>query len=79
MLNIKDRIIGHNTSEASLYLDDDYRPEKVNDRLNEIRDKFIRSVYQLLKSDEFKDLYLKYDEQIDAKISIKHDAIEISY
>ena len=79
MHNIKDRIIGHNTSEASLYLDDDYRPEANNDRLINMRDKFIRSVYQMLKSDEFKDLYLKYDEQIDAKISIKHDVIEISY
>ena len=44
-----------------------------------MRDKFIKSVYQMLKSDEFKDFYLKYDEQIDAQISIKHDAIEISY
>ncbi len=79
VLNIKDRIIGHNTSEASLYFDDNYRPEENNDRLIDMRDKFIRSVYQILKSDEFKDLYLKYDEQIDAKISIKHDAIEISY
>ena len=79
MLNIKDRIIGHNTPEASLYLDDSDSAEKVNDRFIDMRDKFIRSVYQLLKSDEFKDLYLKYDEQIDAKISIKHDAIEISY
>lgn len=79
MLKIKDRIIGYNTSEASLYLDDDYQPEANNDRFINMRDKFIRSIYQLLKSDEFKDLYLKYDEQIDAKISIKHDAIEISY
>lgn len=79
MLNIKDRIIGHNTSEASLYLDDDYKPEANNDRFINMRDKFIKSVYQMLKSDEFKDFYLKYDEQIDAQISIKHDAIEISY
>lgn len=79
MLNIKDIIIGHNTSEASLYLDDNYRPEANNDRLINMRDKFIRSVYHLLKSDEFRDLYLKYNEKIDAKISIKHDAIEISY
>jgi len=79
MLNIKDRITGHNTSEASLYLDDNYRPKENNDRLIDMRDKFIRSVYEMLKSEEFKDLYLKYDEQIDAKISIKHDAIEISY
>lgn len=79
MLNIKDRIIGHNTSEAILYLDDSDSAEKVSNRLTDMRDKFIRSIYQLLKSDEFKDLYLKYDEQIDAKISIKHDAIEISY
>ena len=67
------------TSEASLYLDDNYRPKENNDRLIDMRDKFIRSVYEMLKSEEFKDLYLKYDEQIDAKISIKHDAIEISY
>ena len=80
MLNIKDRIIGYNTSEASLYLDDDYhQPEANNDRFINMRDKFIKSVYQMLKSDEFKDFYLKYDEQIDAQISIKHDAIEISY
>ena len=69
MLNLKDKIIGHNTSEAWLYLDDNYRPEESNDRFIDMRDKFIRSVYQLLKSEEFKNLYLKYDEQIDAKIT----------
>lgn len=79
MLNIKDRILSHNTSKATLYFDENYMPVEDNPRLAEMRDKFIRSVYQLLKSEDFQGLFLKHDEQIDAKISIKHDAIEIEY
>jgi len=77
MLNIKDRLYG--TNQATLYLDD--QPIRSNDqnRLADFREKFITSVYKLLKSDEFKDLYIKQDEEIDLNIHIKKDALEIAY
>ena len=79
MMNIKDRVLSHNTPKAALHMDDRLIPTNEDDRLIDMREKFIKSVYQLLKSKDFKDLYIKHGEQIDAKISIKHDAIEIDY
>ena len=48
-------------------------------RLAHFREKFITSVYKLLQSEEFKDLYIKQDEAIDVNINIKKDALEIAY
>ena len=70
MHNIKDRLYG--TNQATLYLDD-------QNRLANFREKFITSVYKLLQSEEFKDLYIKQDEAIDVNINIKKDALEIAY
>ena len=77
MLNIKDRLYG--TNQAILYLDDQPIRSDDQNRLADFREKFITSVYKLLKSDEFKDLYIKQDEEIDLNIHIKKDALEIVY
>ena len=77
MLNIKDRLYG--TNQATLYLDDQPIRSDDQNRLADFREKFITSVYKLLKSDEFKDLYIKQDEEIDLNIHIKKDALEIAY
>ena len=79
MLNIKDRVIGYNHTESSLYLDDHLIATEENNRLVDMREKFIRSIYQLLKSEDFKDFHLKHGEQMDVNIHIKNDAIEIEY
>lgn len=79
MLNIKDRVLSHNTPKASLHLDDRLIPTNENDRLIGMREKFIKSVYQLLKSEDFKDFFIKHGEQIDVNIHLKNDAIEIEY
>jgi len=77
MLNIKDRLYG--TNQATLYLDDQPIRSDDQNRLADFREKFITSVYKLLKSDEFKDLYIKQDEEIHLNIHIKKDALEIAY
>ena len=77
MQNIKDRLYG--TNQATLYLDDQPIRSDDQNRLADFREKFITSVYKLLKSDEFKDLYIKQDEEIDLNIHIKKDALEIAY
>ena len=79
MLKIKDRVISYNTPKASLYMDYSMIPTEENERLINMREKFIESVYKLLKSEEFKNFYIKHDEQIDVNIHIKHDVIEIEY
>ena len=79
MLKIKDRVISYNTPKASLYMDYSMIPTEENERLINMREKFIESVYKLLKSEEFKGFYIKHDEQIDVNIHIKHDVIEIEY
>ena len=79
MLNIKDRVLSSNTSQAALYLDDRLMPTEENHRLVDMREKFIKSVYQLLKSEDFKDFFIKHGEQIDVNIHLKNDAIEIEY
>ena len=56
MLNIKDRVYG--TNQATLYLDDQPILSDDQYRLANFREKFITSVYKLLQSDEFKDLYI---------------------
>lgn len=78
MLNIKDRVFSYNRSEATLHMDYRIIPTK-DDRLFGMREKFIKSIYQLLKSEEFKDFYIKYGEQMDVNINIKHDTIEVNY
>ena len=77
MQNIKDRLYGND--QATLYLDDQPIRSDDQNRLADFREKFITSVYKLLKSDEFKDLYIKQDEEIDLNIHIKKDALEIAY
>ena len=79
MLKIKDRVISYNTPKASFYMDYSMISTKENERLINMREKFIESVYKLLKSEEFKGFYIKHDEQIDVNIHIKHDVIEIEY
>ena len=79
MLNIKDRVLSHNTPKAALYMDNSSIATEKNHRLINMREKFIKSIYQLLKSEDFKDLYIKHGEQINVNICIKHDVIEIKY
>lgn len=79
MINIKDRVIGYDNSKALLHLDDSPFMTDAQQRLAEWREKFIKSIYSLLKSDDFKGFYVKQDEQLDVNIQIKRDCIEIGY
>ena len=75
MLNIKDRILSHNTSKATLYFDENYMPVEDNPRLAEMRDKFIRSVYQLLKSQGASGLIKDFGTSKSAKIESLPSAV----
>ena len=48
-------------------------------RLADFREKFIKQIYKLLKSEELTNCFVKRDEQIDLNIRIKNDYIKIDY
>ena len=78
MLKIKDKVYGTN-HKATLYLDDQPILSDDQYRLAHFREKFITSVYKLLQSEEFKDLYIKQDEAIDVNINILKRCFSISF
>lgn len=78
MMNVQDKIVGYSTKNPSLYMED-RTITKESDRLVECRERLIKSVYELLKSEEFADFYLKRNEHLKINLNIGYDHITVNY
>lgn len=79
MVGIIDEIIAYNGKNPTACFDDCKLPNSDQIRLADFRDIFIRKVYEVLKSEELVQCFIRANEQIDVNIKIKNDHVKIQY